>query len=108
MRLLLDECVPKRLRLHFPGHDARTVRQMGWSGKRNGELLGLMLANGFEVFVTVDRNMPFQQNIAASGVAVLVLVGTSNRVADLLPVIPAAQTALTALKPGDVVEVSAP
>jgi hypothetical protein len=108
MRLLLDECVPKRLRLQFPGHDVRTVQQMGWSGKRNGELLALMLAAGFEVFVTVDRNIPFQQNIAASGMAVLILVAPSNRIVDLLPVVPAAQAALTALKPGDVLEVSAP
>jgi hypothetical protein len=108
MRLLLDECVPKRLRLHFAGHDVRTVQQMGWSGKRNGELLALMLAGGFEVFVTVDRNVPFQQNVAASGIAVLIMVAASNRIADLLPVVPAAQAALTVLKPGDVVEVTAP
>jgi len=108
MRLLLDECVPKRLRLHFPGHDVRTVQQMGWSGKRNGELLALMLAGGFEVFVTVDRNVPFQNNIAASGIAVLVLVAPTNRIADLLRAVPAAQAALTGLKPGGVVEVSAP
>ena len=108
MRLLLDECVPTRLRLHFPGHDVRTVRQMGWSGKRNGELLRLMVADGIEAFVTVDRNVPFQQNIAASGIAVLILVASSNRIADLLPVMPAALAGLAALKPGDVMEASAP
>jgi hypothetical protein len=81
---------------------------MGWSGKRNGELLALMLGNGFEVFVTVDRNIPFQQNIAASRMAVLVLLAPSNRIVDRLPVIPAALPGLSALKPGDVLEVSAP
>jgi hypothetical protein len=81
---------------------------MGWSGKRNGELLQLMVTNGFEVFVTVDRNVPFQQNIAASGIAVLILVASSNRIADLLPTIPAALVGLTTLKPGDVLEVSGP
>jgi hypothetical protein len=81
---------------------------MGWSGKRNGELLALMLADGFEVFVTVDRNIPFQQNIAAPGIAVLILVASSNRLADLLPVVPAALVGLSAIKPGDAIEVTAP
>jgi len=105
MRLLLDECVPKGLRQHLPGHDVRTVRQMGWSGKRNGELLNLMLTDGFEVFVTVDQNLKFQQNILASGMAVLVLVARSNRIVDLLPLLPSATHVLGFIKPGEVIEV---
>jgi hypothetical protein len=81
---------------------------MGWSGKTNGELLRQMVAHGFEVFVTVDRNIPFQQNIAASGIAVVVLVAASNRIGDLLPVVPAALAAVASIRPGEVVEISAP
>ena len=106
MRLLLDECVPKRLRNHFPGHDATTVRQMGWASKKNGELLTLMLADGFEVFVTVDQNLRYQQNITAAGVAVLVFVASSIKFVELLPLVPDALTALTTIRPGDFVEIT--
>ncbi len=105
MRILLDECVPKRLKREFLGHDAHTVPEMGWSGVRNGELLKRMAADSFEVFVTVDQNLAFQQNVHAMNIAVLVLVAVSNRAADLLPLMPAAITALATLQPGDCVEI---
>jgi hypothetical protein len=66
MRLLLDECVPRPLKRDLPGHDVHTVVEMGWSSKRNGELLRLMLADRFEAFLTVDQNIEFQQNVKAS------------------------------------------
>lgn len=80
---------------------------MGWSGKKNGELLTAMNADGFEVLLTVDQNLRHQQNHARAGVAVVVLVGSTNRIADLLPLIPSTLTALTTIKPGDVVEIDA-
>ena len=106
MRILLDECVPRRLGRELAGHDVRTVPEMGWSGKRNGELLQLMVAQGFEVFMTVDQNLRYQQNLQAASVAVVVLVGSSSRLADLVPLVPSAQTALASIKPGDVVEIT--
>ncbi len=107
MRVLLDECVPRRLRGHLPGHDVRTVPEMGWSGKKNGELLALMAGQGFEALVTVDQSLRHQQNLQAAGVAVVVLVAASNRLADLVPLVHSALAALAAAKPGDVVEVTA-
>jgi hypothetical protein len=68
MRILLDECVPRRLRQELPGHDVRTVQELGWSGKKNGELLQLMAGQGFEVLVTVDQSIRHQQNLQAAGV----------------------------------------
>jgi hypothetical protein len=68
MRILIDECVPRRLRREPPTHDVRTVAEMGWSGKKNGELLRLMNDNGFEVLLTVDQNLRHQQNLKAAGV----------------------------------------
>jgi hypothetical protein len=106
MRILLDECVPRPLRRHFGGHDARTIRELGWAGKKNGELLALMAADGFEVLLTVDQNLRHQQNLAAAGVAVVVLVAATNRLADLLPLVPSALAALAAIKSGDVVEIA--
>lgn len=106
MRVLLDECVPRRLRGHLPGHTVSTVPEMGWSGKKNGELLGLMAAAGFEALVTVDQGIRHQQNLRAAGVAVVVLRAASNRLADLAPLMPAAEAALGTIQPGDVVEVT--
>lgn len=65
MRLLLDECVPRPLKGDLPGHDVHTVDEMGWSSKRNSELLQLMLAERFDCLLTVDQNIQFQQNISA-------------------------------------------
>lgn len=79
---------------------------MGWSGKKNGALLALMVTQGFEVLMTVDRNLCHQQNVQAVGVAVIVLVAASNRLADLLPLMPNAQAALNSIGPGVVVEIS--
>ena len=107
MRVLLDECVPRRLRQELVGHDVHTVPEMGWSGEKNGELLRLMGGQGFEVLLTVDQSIRRQQNLQAAGVAVVVLVAVSNRLSDLVPLIRSALTALGAIKPGDVVEVTA-
>ena len=60
MRIVLDECVPRRLRREFSGHDVVSVVEMGWSGKRNGELVALIVAAGYEVLLTVDRNLRYQ------------------------------------------------
>jgi hypothetical protein len=106
MRILLDECVPQRLRQLLAGHDVRTVPEMGWSGKKNGELLQLMAGQGFEVLLTVDQNLRHQQNLQAVGVAVVVLVAVSNRLADLVPLIPSVQAALGSIRPGDVVVIT--
>lgn len=107
MRILLDECVPRPLRRELSGHDVRTVQEMNWAGKKNGELLQLMTGQGFEVLLTVDQNMRHQQNLKPAGIAVLVLVAPSNRLADLLPLMPSAQAALNSIRPGDVVEITA-
>jgi len=89
VRLLLDECMPRPLKRELTGHDVSTVAERGWSSKRNSELLRLMLADGFEVFLTVDQHVPFQQNVAASGVAVVVVIARTNRLKELRPLVPA-------------------
>ena len=90
MRVLIDECVPHDIRLHLPGHDAFTVSYLGWAGKKNGELLAAMKQAGFEVLLTVDKNLRHQQNLAAAGIAVMVLVADSTELADLLPLMASA------------------
>ena len=87
MRILLDESLPSELTLELPGHDVRTVQNTGWSGLRNGDLLR-RAADHFDVFVTADQNLQYQQNLSALPVSVVVLVAKSNRIEDLRPLAP--------------------
>ncbi len=107
MRLLLDECVPRPLKRELPGHEISTVGELGWSSKRNSELLQLMVAQGFQGFLTVDQNLEFQQNVAASGIAVIVLVAPTNRLKELRPLAPAVVQALRRVKPGELLRLGA-
>ncbi len=84
MRILLDECLPKRLKGDLTGHDARTVPEMGWAGKQNGELLTLA-SRQFDVFLTVDRNLSFEQNVNKSNIAVVVMLAKGHKRNDLQP-----------------------
>ena len=93
MRLLLDESIPVRFRRSLPSHDVRTVVEMGWAGVKNGKLLALA-TDGFDAFVTVDKNLPYQQNLTTLPVAVIVLDAVSNELPTLLPLLPALERAL--------------
>ena len=104
MRILIDECLPKRLKRDLVGHDARSVPEVGWAGKTNGTLLTLAQVD-FDVFVTADRNLSFQQNVNKFNIAVVVLVARSNQHAVLQPLIPELLSVITALLPGQVVRV---
>jgi Domain of unknown function (DUF5615) len=106
MRLLLDESVPKRLRRHLPTHDVKSVVEMGWSGIKNGALL-LLAAQEFDAFVTVDRNLPYQQNMATLPVAVVVLRAKSNELSHLVPLVPKLEVALADLQRGTLVQIEA-
>jgi hypothetical protein len=87
VKVLLDECVDRRLARDIVGHHVKTARQMAWTTIKNGELLALAARN-FDVFVTVDRNLSFQQNLASFSITVIILRAKSNRLADLRPMIP--------------------
>jgi hypothetical protein len=105
MLILLDECTPRRLKQHLPGHTVRTVTEAGWSGIKNGALLQLIDANHYDVFLTVDQNLIYQQNMKGLNFAVVVLIATSNRIAELIPLMPAVNVALATIQPGDYVEI---
>ena len=87
MRILLDESLPHDLAALIPGHEVSTVRDEGWTSVKNGKLLALA-ATRFDVFITADRNLEFQQNLAKLPVAVVVLLARKNRVQDLEPLLP--------------------
>ncbi len=99
MRVLLDECLPRRLKQELPGHDVRTAPEMGWASKRNGELLQLA-EREFDVFLTVDRNLQHEQNLASFDIAVIVLVARSNRLDDLRPLMTRVRESLSIAKRG--------
>ena len=101
MKVFVDECVDWRLSRDIVGHEVKTARQMGWSTIKNGELLALA-AKAFDVFVTVDRNLSFQQNLPAFSIAVIVLRAPSNRLADLKPLIPGLLACISGAKKGAV------
>ena len=105
MRLLLDECVPRPFKRELVGHEVRTVTEMGWSSKRNGELLKLMLAERFEALLTVDQGLEFEQNICRSGIAVVVVVARTNRLKELRPLAPRIVDALSKVRAGDLIRV---
>jgi hypothetical protein len=104
VRVLLDECIDWRLSRAIVGHDVKSARQMGWATIRNGELLAAA-AKQFDVFVTVDRNLSFQQNIQAFEIAVVVLHARTNRLADLLPLVANILAVIVSAKPGTVTNV---
>ena len=106
MRLLLDESVPAKLGRLLPNHQVRTAVEMGWSGVKNGRLLALAGVN-FEAFITVDKNMPFQQNLGTLPIALVVLDSVSNELHALMPLLPILELELSVLKPNTYVLVRA-
>lgn len=107
-RVLLDECTPARLARHLtPAHSVSTVQRMRWTSTKDGRLLERAQAE-FDVLVTNDQSLPKQNNIPAFDIAVIVLVGRSNRLADMLPLVPALVAAIDEVRPGEVREIRAP
>src|SRR6476620_3199586 len=104
MRVLLDECVPRPLRVELSGHDVKTVAEAGWAGLKNGALLQLA-AKEFDVLLTVDRNLEYQQNFWGLTIAVVVIVARSNDIDVLRPLMPAVREALLTVKLGVVTHV---
>lgn len=99
MRILLDECLPRRLKWELGGHEVSTVQEVGWTGRSNGVLLAL-IAGKFDAFLTVDQNLPAQQKIAELPFGVVVLRARSNQLSDLRPLVPQILEALRSLNAG--------
>jgi predicted nuclease of predicted toxin-antitoxin system len=104
MRILLDESLPIELASELSGHDIISVQQLGWSGLKNGELLA-RAAGRFEVMLTADQNLPYQQNLTRLPIGVLVVAASSNRIETLRPLIPRVLAALSTIEPRTLVRV---
>ena len=106
MKLLLDHCVPRPLRNYFTGHEVHTTYDQGWAAFKNGALLAAAESDGFEVLMTTDQNLPYQQNSTGKQIAILVLVARSNRVPELAPLIPDALDAPGLIQLGQIVKIT--
>ncbi len=105
MKLLLDECADERFRFSFADHDCQTARFAGFAGLKNGRLLEAATAAGFDVLITADQSIPDQQNLAGRKLAILILYGATNRLRDLLPLVPKVILVLESIEPREVVRV---
>ena len=104
MKLLLDECVDHRLARELRGHVVTTVPRIGWAGKKNGELLALA-EQQFDVLITTDQNLSFQQNLTEFNIAVLILCAPTNRLVDLKPLVSDILAVLPTVKIGQVLNI---
>lgn len=105
MKILIDECLPRKLKNELPEHEVKTVQEAGWAGKKNGALLRLM-AGMFDVFITIDNNLEDQQALANQPVIFVVLAAVNNKLETLLPLMPDVRAALVTLQPGQVVKIA--
>ncbi len=107
MKILLDECLPRKLKRDLTGHDVMTVPEAGWASIKDTPLLRLAVTR-FEVFVTVDQNLRYQQNLQGTALAIIVLVAKNNNVVETLrPLMSDVMTALQTIQPGDIVHIGA-
>jgi predicted nuclease of predicted toxin-antitoxin system len=104
MRVLLDECLPKTLKLELRDHFVQTVPEAGWAGKQNGDLLRLAQKH-FDVLLTIDQNIEHQQYLKQFDLAFIILVAATNDIDDLRPLMRAVNDALTVAQPGDILYV---
>jgi hypothetical protein len=108
MKILIDECVPRKFKKSLAGHNCETVPEAGLAGLENGQLLLAAEDLGFEVLLTIDTGIEFQQNLTGRRIAVLLIRARSNRLSDLLPCAAECLAALRAIKPGQTVTIGNP
>lgn len=106
MRVLIDECVDENLRRHVTGHDCATCRYARFKGLTNGRLLAAAESAGFEVLLTVDKNMAYQQNLTGRAISVIVMEPRTTTLDDLIELIPELLVKLGVLQPGEFVRLS--
>jgi predicted nuclease of predicted toxin-antitoxin system len=105
MRILMDECLDERLRNSFSDHDCQTARYAGFAGLKNGDLLDAAESAKFDILLTVDQGMEYEQNLIGRKIAIITFHAKSNRLKDLLPLVPACLTLLSSTRPGKIVRI---
>ena len=105
-KILLDHCLDWRLERYLPGHDLVTAFDKGWDRVKNGALLSLAEGESFEVFITADQNLRYQQNLSGRSICIIVLVTQRNVLASLIPLAPKVLRAIETIQPGTLIEIS--
>jgi hypothetical protein len=105
MKVLLDECIPRRLTNALSEHECCTVPEAGFAGLKNGLLISLAEAAGFNLFLTMDKGLQYQQNLEGRTIAILIIRARSNRLDDLLSHLSACRLAMGSIRPGEVIRV---
>jgi predicted nuclease of predicted toxin-antitoxin system len=105
MRILIDECIDERFRNSLPGHDCQTVRYAGLAGLTNGELLTAAEKAKFDIFLTVDQGIEYQQNLTGRNIAIIIFRTKSNRLKELLPRVPVCLAHIESIQPGQIVRI---
>lgn len=94
MKILLDECVTKHLKPHLTGHQVSTVRELGWSGVKNGKLLSLCVEHNFDILLTIDKNLQHQQNLDKYPIIIVIINSITSKVEELIDFLPAFESQL--------------
>jgi predicted nuclease of predicted toxin-antitoxin system len=105
MKILLDECIPRKLKNALPDYECHTVPEAGLAGQKNGALLSQAEAAGFDLFFTMDKGLQYQQNLEGRSIAILIVRAKSNRLHDLLPHLEACRAIISSIQPGEVVRI---
>ena len=105
MRILIDECIDERFRISLTGHDCQTARYAGLAGLENGELIKAGEIAGFDVFLTIDQGIEYQQNLKERKIAIVILRAKSSRLSDLLPLVPACLARIESIQPGQIASI---
>lgn len=105
MKLLLDECLPRKLARAFAGHEIFTINEAGFQGLKNGKLIQSASETGFEVLISVDKNIEHQQNKTNLPLAILILSARNNRIESLLPLMNEALKVLENIKTGEIITI---
>jgi len=105
MKILLDECLPRKFQRAFPEHECQTVPEAGFAGQKNGHLISLAESAGFDVFPTMDKGLQYQQNLTVRPIAIVIIRARSNRLVDILPCLEECRSAMRALRPGSIIRV---
>ena len=106
MKVLVDESLPIALALELKNHEVSTVRAQRWLGLRNGVLLRAAVDSGFQILITADKALRYQQNLPSIGIGVVLVFRVRNRMSDLRPLMPRILAAIEQARPGQLVEVT--
>lgn len=106
MRVLLDECIDERFRNYFPDHDCQSAHYAGLAGLKNGDILAAAEKFKFDVFLTVDQGIEYQQNLTGRTIGIIIFRTKSNRLKDLLPHVPTCLAHIESIQPGQIVRIN--